>query len=206
MPMTDKCFEILSFWFGDHFNHGMPRETRNALWFGFNTEVDWQISQLFGDDVKNAAAGDYDSWKTSAQGRLALIVLLDQFTRNIYRGSREAFAHDELATQLCLEGLELGHDRQLMPAYRAFYYLPLEHNESLQLQQRCVALFTSFYKEADPAIAKAIKSSLAYARQHFEIIERFGRFPHRNAVLGRRSTPAELSYLKQTTINFGQGG
>lgn len=197
--------DILTFWFGDTFHHGMPVENRNALWFGFDPELDMQIKQRYSDDVSKASQGLYDSWKARPESRLALIILLDQFPRNIYRGSKKAFAFDEKALQLCLEGLELGHDQQLMAIYRSFYYLPLEHSESLSQQQRCVELFEDFYAKSDPAVQQAIKGSLDYALLHYDIIARFGRFPHRNSVLGRESTAEEIIYLKESGNNFGQG-
>lgn len=197
--------DILTFWFGDTFQNGMPVENRNALWFGFDPELDIQIKQRYSKDVSNASQGLYDTWKAHPESRLALIILLDQFPRNIYRGSKSAFAFDERALQLCLEGLELEHDQQLMPIYRSFYYLPLEHSESLSLQQRCVELFEDFYTRAAPTIQETIKGSLDYARLHYDIIARFGRFPHRNFVLGRKSTAEEMVYLKESGNNFGQG-
>jgi len=205
MAMSDKCSEILNFWFGDSFVHGMPTKNRSAFWFGAEPEVDAIINTRFSKDLHAAAAGDYDDWLSRPEGRLALIILLDQFPRNIYRGTVQAFAYDKQASRLCLDGLDLNHDQQLIPAYRSFYYMPLEHSESLALQQHCVELFNIFYEQANPLIAKTIKTNLEFAQQHLDIIKQFGRFPHRNAILGRHSSEQELAYLEQTKVNFGQG-
>jgi len=203
--MSEKYTEILNFWFGSDFTHGMPSHNRNALWFEAKQETDQIISARFSNDIQAAALGRYDDWCSQAEARLALIILLDQFPRNIYRGTAQAFSYDEQASELCLEGLKLSQDQQLIPAYRSFFYMPLEHSESLPHQQRCVKLFHTLYRSAAPAIAEAIKSNLAFAQQHLEIIEKFGRFPHRNAVLNRPSTPQELAFLEKTGLNFGQG-
>jgi uncharacterized protein (DUF924 family) len=196
--------DILTFWFGDHFEHGMPVTDRSELWFGFNPKNDRLIQDRFEKEVAKAARGDYEAWKESAEGRLALIILLDQFPRNIYRGFQKAFAYDRHALQLCLEGLALEQDKQLIPVYRSFFYLPLEHSESLPLQQRSVDLFRDFHDQAEPVIRAVIKRSLDFAQLHFNIIQQFGRFPHRNEALGRVSTPEEEAFLKSSAVNFGQ--
>lgn len=203
--MSDKCSEILNFWFGDSFTHGMPTKNRSDLWFGAAPETDAVINTRFSKDLHAATVGVYDAWSSCPEGRLALIILLDQFPRNIYRGTAQAFAYDKQASRLCLEGLDLNHDQHLIPAYRSFYYMPLEHSESLAQQRRCVELFNAFYLQANPAIAETIKINLEFAQQHLDIIERFGRFPHRNALVGRQSSTRELAYLQETGVNFGQG-
>jgi len=202
--MPKKCAEILNFWFGQNFHHGLPDKSQQARWFSFDPQTDELIRNCFSEDIEAAANGDYAHWCSEPSGRLAVIILLDQFSRNIYRGTAQAFAYDEQAVELVLEGLKLGHDQQLIAAHRIFFYMPLEHSESLAHQKRCLALFQQMYKECNPAIASTIKSNLAYAQQHLDIIERFGRFPHRNAALGRESTPQELAYLQHTSNDFGQ--
>ncbi|MEH6357344.1 MAG: DUF924 family protein [Pseudomonadales bacterium] len=204
MQIPDKCLDILHFWFGQDFTHGMPAKKRSNLWFGASAETDSLITTRFEVDLQAAAAGAYNDWCELPEGRLALIILLDQFPRNIYRGTAQAFAYDEQACQLCMEGLKQGHDQKLMPAYRTFYYMPLEHSESLQLQQHCVELFNRFYQQSDPAIRETLRNSLEFAQQHLDIIEKFARFPHRNTLLGRESTAQELAYLEESGVNFGQ--
>lgn len=204
MQLPNKYLEVLQFWFGNDFTHGMPATNRSALWFGASQETDHLITTRFEADLHAAVAGAYNDWCELPEGRLALIILLDQFSRNIYRGTAQAFAYDKQACRLCLEGLELGHDQQLIPAYRIFYYMPLEHSESLILQQRCVELFSHCYQQADPAIRETLKNNLEFAVLHRDIIEKFARFPHRNTLLGRQSTSQELAYLEETGVNFGQ--
>lgn len=205
MQIPHKCSEIINFWFSDDFTHGMPTKSRNKLWFGASLKTDRLIATRFESDLYAASTGKYNNWCAFPEGRLAIIILLDQFPRNIYRGATKAFAYDEQARRLCLKGLELGHDQQLMPVYRSFYYMPLEHSESLNDQQRSVELFSQLHDQADPAIRKPLKKTLRYALQHRDIIKEFTRFPHRNAALGRKSTTQELEYLEQTGVNFGQG-
>ncbi len=203
--MQSKSTAILDFWFGKNFQHGMPDKSYQARWFNVDTQLDELIRTRFSSDLEAAADGHYNHWRNNPRGRLALIILLDQFSRNIYRGTARAFAYDKQASELALEGLEIGHDQQLIAAYRIFFYMPLEHSESLEHQQRCLALFEDFYKTCAPQIADTIKTNVAFAQQHLDIIERFGRFPHRNELLGRPSTAQELAYLEMTNNNFGQG-
>ena len=162
--MSDKRNEILGFWFGDHSNLGLPDKKTRQRWFSGDAQFDQLIRERFGKDIEAAATGQYDHWATQATGRLALIILLDQFTRNIYRGTAQAFAYDAQAVKLCLVGLELGHDQQLIAAHRMFYYLPLEHSECMSHQKLCLQLFQQLYRGSDPAIADILKISLNYAQ------------------------------------------
>lgn len=205
MNRAHTYLDIIHFWFSTDFTHGMPTTIRNNFWFGASPETDKLITTRFKEHLEAASAGAYNGWCKTPQGRLALIILLDQFPRNIYRGRAQAFAYDEQACRLCLQGLELGHDQQLIPAYRSFYYMPLEHSESLKRQHRSVELFSRFYQHAHPAIRKTLKNSLEFAQQHRDIIAKFNRFPHRNSLLGRQSTAQEIAYLEGTGVNFGQG-
>ncbi len=166
--------------------------------------MDREIRERFGAPLQEAAEGRLVSWCESARGRLALIVLLDQFTRNVYRGSADAFAHDGAALEHCLEGLRVAHDRELTPVERSFFYMPLEHSESCSNQELCVAKFEALMGELSEARRPKLEASLRYAVQHRDIIRRFGRFPHRNRVLGRESTDEERLYLDQEGITFGQ--
>ncbi len=131
-------------------------------------------------------------------------MLLDQFSHDIYRATAQAFAQDELAPSLCLQGIDIGHDPPLRPIERTFYYLPIEHPESLEIQDKCVQHYEQLAASVPPATAKKLQSSLDYANRHRDIIARFGRFPHRNKLLGRASTAAEREYLSQGGATFGQ--
>lgn len=194
--------EILDFWFGN-LKEGKPvPPARFDLWFGGAEATDRQIGERFAVDVELAAAGSYDAWSRTARGSLALILLLDQFPRNIYRGSSRAYAFDEKARHLCLAGLAAGQDRRLVTVERAFFYLPLEHAEDLALQQRSVAAFGELLQQSPAPLAEACRGFLDYAERHRAIIARFGRFPHRNAPLGRLSTAEEEAFLREPGSSF----
>ena len=195
---------ILDFWFGPLDENGAPKENRFPLWFESNPKTDQTIKERFADDLAKAKQGDLHHWADTAKGRLALIVVLDQFTRNIYRGSGEAFASDHLARDLSATGIDCGHDKQLGVYERAFFYMPLEHSESMADQDRCIEVFTSLKEEARPAVQEAATRFLDFAHSHRAIIERFGRYPHRNVLLDRPSTPEELAWLNEGGETFGQ--
>lgn len=191
----ERSEEILRHWFGEGAD-------RSAYWFGKSEEVDAELRRLFKYDVDRAASGILDDWAATPRGRLALILLLDQFPRNLHRGTPAAFAWDKRALSLALEGLDRGHDRQLAPIERAFFYLPLEHSEDPAHQERAVTLYEALLSEV-PADARAtFESFLDYARQHRAIIDRFGRFPHRNAILGRETTGEEAAFLEGPGSSF----
>ena len=191
--------DVLRYWFGDE-----PLQPRNKLWWQGGDQLDRDIAARFGQLVERALAGELDHWAETPRGRLALVILLDQFTRNIYRGSGKAFAGDEPALRIVRDGIAAGDDQRLHPLERTFFYLPLEHAESLAAQDEAVARFEQLLSETPEEHRETVAGSLDYARQHHEIIARFGRFPHRNKVLGRESTPAEAAYLDAGGRRFGQ--
>ncbi len=193
---------ILRFWFGDIPAADQVAPDRLKLWFGGDSAADKEIRKKFEHLLKPAMAGVLDDWTGAAHGTLALIVLLDQFPRNIFRKKPEAFASDERALQLALAGLEQGQDRALSIVERAFFYMPLEHSESLEMQKLSVQKFENLLADAPPQLKKMCASFLDYAVRHKEIIERFGRYPHRNQALGRASTEEELEFLKQPGSSF----
>lgn len=195
---------VLSYWFGTVGENGFPAQDRRDLWFGASPETDAEIAARFGDDVERAGRGELESWARTPRGRLALILLLDQFSRNIHRGTPEAFANDDRALALCLEGLRLGHDRTLRSCERVFFYLPLEHSEDPVHQSRCVGLLEELLRGSPQGTRPRLEEALAYARKHRDIVERFGRFPHRNPILGRASTPEEERFLRSQGETFGQ--
>lgn len=197
--MTTTPRDVLSFWFGE------PGEDRGATWFGSDAALDAEIGRRFGAAVRAAQAGELDHWAEDAHGRLALVILLDQFTRNIHRGTPAAFAADERALALTEEGIARGHDRELEPIERVFLYMPMQHAESRDVQARAVATFESLADEVPDADRERFAGFAKYARLHRDIVARFGRFPHRNAILGRESTTAERDYLGGDAPRFGQG-
>ncbi len=196
---------VLYYWFGE-LQQGFPKTARGKLWFGGSRKggrIDNEIRQRFGDLHRRAAAGELAEWSHSPRGRLALLILLDQFSRNIHRGRAEAFAADALACTYARDGLRVGDDRQLAPIERVFCYLPFEHSEALADQELSVTKFEQLLAETDSAHRAQVADYLDYALEHRDQIRRFGRFPHRNAVLGRESSAEELQFL-QDSSGFGQ--
>jgi uncharacterized protein (DUF924 family) len=188
--------EILTFWFGGPGDGKSPGE-RARLWFRGDPEVDREIRDRFGADLERAIRGELADWAGTPRGRLALIVLLDQFSRNIHRGTPGAFAQDAAARALAVEGLDAGMDATLSPAEQMFFVLPLGHAEDLALQERGVR-YCEEWAKAMPASQQALaQGALGQARRHRDVIARFGRFPTRNEVLGRASTPEERAYVEQ---------
>lgn len=186
--------KILDFWFGqpEQANYGKPRQ----IWFIKKPKFDLEVRTRFLADYEQAAAGKLDNWKNSAQSCLALILLLDQFSRNMFRGTPQAFATDWQALSASQYAVSQGYDRDLLPVQRWFIYCPFEHSENLDHQNQAVALFEQLGDDPDSADA------INYAIRHREVILRFGRFPHRNAILGRVSTPEEEEFLQQPGSSF----
>lgn len=196
------CEEVLAFWFGDLADEGAAARRQERLWWNCDAQTDALIGERFGALREQAIRGELSAWSHTARGRLALILLTDQFSRSIHRGTPLAFAADPLAREWCLDGLRHDYDLALRHLERVFFYLPLEHAESRELQARSVELMQALVEEVPPAQRKLFESYAGYARRHREVIERFGRFPHRNAILGRDSTPEEVEFLKQPGSSF----
>lgn len=194
--------EILGFWFGDTKDDAEVGESQSALWWGQSAESDALLTARFGRAADAAAAGGLNHWTGSPRGRLALILLLDQLPRVIHRGTPEAFVQDDKARSVSEEGLRSGADRLLRPIERVFFYLPFEHSEDPVDQQRSVEFYRSMAAEVPDGWKKAFDGYLEYAIRHQEIVDRFGRFPHRNAILGRESTPEEIEFLKEPGSGF----
>lgn len=201
--MSDRNIEdILDYWFGEIDDDGRVADRQANLWWRKSARTDADIRERFGALVTDAGAGALDGWARTARGRLALILLLDQFPRNIYRDTAAAFAHDTQALRLSLEGQDNGHEGELRPIERVFLYMPMEHAEDADLQRRSVAAFQALRDGVPAGQRPAFDNFLEFALQHQSVIERFGRFPHRNAILGRRSTAAEAEYLQQPGAGF----
>lgn len=200
--MIAAAEDVLGFWFGPPGSAAEIAGRQRKLWFGKSPEADRVVTERFADTLVAAAAGGLDHWSATPRGRLALVVVLDQFPHHIHRGRAEAFATDAQALEHSLAALANGEDRDLAPIERVFLYLPLEHAESLPLQQRSVALYLALAEAAPPDERPLFDGFLDYARRHRDVVARFGRFPHRNAVLGRPSSDAELEFLKQPGSRF----
>jgi uncharacterized protein (DUF924 family) len=168
---------------------------RGKLWFGGGPEVDAKIRERFGDLLEQAKRGELDAWAAEPRGRLALIILLDQFSRNVYRGKPEAFAHDAKALELARSAFDSGMYDGANVCERLFALLPFSHAEDLEAQKRAVELSVLSFLAAPPHLKKFMIAATDFARKHIDVIARFGRFPHRNATLGRTSTKQELDYL-----------
>lgn len=180
---------VLRFWFED----ATPEQ-----WFQKDDAFDAAIAARFAETNRLACAGALDVWAEDPRGRLALIVAIDQFSRNLHRGSPRAFAADGKALGLTREGIARGHDAPLAPVEKPFFYMPLMHSEHLGDQELCVDYFRALAKVGGERAAKGLEAAI----RHHEIIERFGRFPHRNEVLGRKTTPEEAAFLKEPNSSF----
>ncbi len=190
--MQDTITEILDFWFAELDENGLCKTDRNPLWFGADDATDATCRARFGATLALALTGKLDAWAQTDRGLVALVVLLDQFSRNIHRGTAQAFGGDPLALALAQDSIASERHLRLPLIHRVFLYLPLEHSEDLALQNQCVALYAELAKLSDhPQFA----SFTHYAGEHRDVIAQFGRFPHRNAALGRQSTKDELDYL-----------
>jgi uncharacterized protein (DUF924 family) len=195
---------ILEYWLGHDPDDPAAVAVKQPLWFASDPTTDDAIRERFLERWNQAVRGDLDAWAAEPRGALALVILLDQFSRNLHRGSPQAFAEDERALAVARHQVESGADRSLRPVERYFLYLPYEHAEDLELQRRAVALFERLLQESGPDWRALMEDALHWARLHLDIIARFGRFPHRNRVLGRPSTPAERQYLEEGGLSFGQ--
>lgn len=193
---------ILDYWFGDPGSATEISTRQSALWFGKLPEKDREITARFTQTYNAAISGALDHWTTSPQGRLALVIVLDQFPHHIHRETSLAFAHDAKALAISMAALASGEDKQLTMIERVFLYLPLEHAESISMQELSVAQYQQLVAEANESERDLFNNFLDYAHKHRDVIVRFGRFPHRNDVLGRPSSPDEIVFLKQPGSRF----
>lgn len=206
--MTDAAMlptpgAVLDYWFGPTRDDHVAANRQHKLWFTKSDTTDQFIRDRFLDLHAALNAGLADVWANQgARARLAAIIVLDQFSRNMFRGQPAAFASDPLALKLARDGIARGEDSDLSELERSFFYLPFEHSESLMDQDESVALFTRLSADARSVFRPICESSHDYAEQHREIIRTFGRFPHRNAILGRANTAAEAEYLATPGAGF----
>lgn len=196
--MTDKAHELLNFWFGNLGSADLPTSDRTNLWFGENDVVKQQLVKTFDREFEAASNGQLFEWAKTPRGRLALIILLDQFPRYIHRHSSQAFAYDTDALKLCVDGLREKMDQSLTLIERVFFYMPLVHSEDTLSQEKSIRLYQDLVSLSMSETTQIYQLFLAYAYAHFRVIKEFGRFPQRNKVLGRDSTDAELAFLKNT--------
>lgn len=192
-----KIDEILKFWFGRVEETIVPSEHRARVWFAEDELIDQEITDLFLEDLNLAIEGKYQDWQQNPRGQLALILLFDQFSRHIYRNEPKAYAQDEKALLICLEGMKNDDDHELSLIERVFYYFPLLHSEVLQHQETAVQAYQILEELAFAETRIIYESFLKFSHHHYGVIRRFGRFPQRNEILNRTSSPEEILYLQQ---------
>ncbi|MEX1364977.1 MAG: DUF924 family protein [Nannocystaceae bacterium] len=205
-PDTDRddIEAILVFWFGELSGPHDIDPSKNSLWWAGGEAVDQEVRERFGERVGQALAQQLEHWTESPRGTLALVILLDQFTRNIGRGTPEAFAGDALAVAVVELALQRGDDQHLRPVERGFLYMPLMHAEDREIGLRCLEVFERLAKDIAALDREGYPDFLSAAKAHQEIVQRFGRYPHRNAILGREPTAEEEQFLASGGPSFGQ--
>lgn len=203
--LDPRLSQVLEFWLGAEMPTNATARSRQSMWFSKSEETDEEIRTLFGGLLQEALAGKLDGEAMEQPlGLLAVLIVLDQFTRNAYRNTPKSFAGDARARTLALKGIELGWDvdESIPTMARIFLYLPLEHAEDAASQESSVVAFEQLHQESPPELRDFFAQTLDYAYRHRNVIEEFGRFPHRNAILGRQSTAAEKIYLSQPGAGF----
>ena len=199
---------IHSFWFGGLTSDDKVLDMGSIevkRWFGENEEIDREIRRRFEADYERAVRGEYADWAVSPRGALCLAILLDPFPRNMFRGTAKAFETDAMAHEVSIAAVEAGHDEHLSLLERMFLYMPLMHSETLDLQKKALRLYerlVTLAKERSPANTDFFVFAYGFERKHYVIVERFGRYPHRNAILGRESTQAEIDFMTQPGSSF----
>ena len=200
--MTDPIEDVLDFWFGELNELGCSSPEHRKRWWTKSDAFDEAIKAHFLHDYEAVVAGERESWRNTERGTLAYIIVLDQFSRNMFRGTPEMFTADELAREACREGLDAGFDAELEFDERVFFCLSLEHSESMDDHERCLEIFHDLLSSAPEPLEADAKNYLDFAKAHKAIVERFGRYPHRNATLGRASTPEEIEFLEEPGSSF----
>lgn len=195
--------EVLTFWFGTLDDDGHADAAHQRAWFTKDPAFDHQIRVRFGALHAAASAGEHREEAETPRGAVALLVVLDQFSRNLHRDGAAAFANDPAARAIAERSIAAGFDVAVPFAMRSSFYLPLMHAEDLDAQRRCVALYQAWLEgSTSTRDVAALEATLPFAHRHAEIIERFGRFPHRNAALGRETTAAEAAFLREPNSGF----
>ena len=194
--------QVIDFWFGSDLNDHDLAKRQSPIWWQKNPQTDALIRQKFAGGLQGLIDGDYDHWLESPLGRLAAIILADQFSRNMYRDTAQAFSQDELALSWCMDGMKLKHDIELPLVCRVFFYMPLEHAESIEMQDLSVKKFTELSEQTGAGNNDTFTGFVDFAERHRAVIQQFGRYPHRNSILNRKSTAAEQIYLDQPGSGF----
>ena len=194
--------QVIEFWFGSDLNDPSLAKRQTPLWWQKNSQTDALIRQKFADGLQGLVSGDYDHWLESPRGRLAAIIVADQFSRNMYRNTARAFAQDELALGWCLDGMASKQDIELPYIGRVFFYMPLEHAESREMQELSVKKFSELAELAGVENSGTFMGFVDFAERHRQVVKQFGRYPHRNSILKRDNTAAEQVYLDQPGSGF----
>jgi uncharacterized protein (DUF924 family) len=193
---------VLSFWFGELDAHGRADKSHQARWWSKDPEFDSEIRTRFAALHRAAVGGELETWLDAPRSRLAYIIVLDQFSRNLFRNHAGMFAADAQARAATEQGIERAHDRALALHERVMFYMPLMHSEQLADQERCIALMSALAREGSDSARATMLSHVGFAERHRDIVRKFGRFPHRNAQLGRTSTPEEQEFLAGPGSSF----
>jgi uncharacterized protein (DUF924 family) len=196
--------EIIDYWIGDAATSPDAAKKRTQLWYMSSAESDDLLREKFGADLARAERGELDSWRQTANGCLALVILLDQFSRNLHRGVAAAFANDPQAVAVAQHAFDKGFDKDMSPIGLSFLIHPFHHAEDIELQNRCVATYEAMIESVSAEWQAQLQGHLDFSREHRDVIAQFSRFPHRNEVLGRHNTAEEQSYLDAGARRYGQ--
>lgn len=202
--VNDDIQRVLDFWFSGSELNSPQVDSRMERWFGSDPGLDADIRSQFSDLVQAASDGELMDWAGTPEGRLALIILLDQFRRNIFRGTADAFKKDPLALKICVEGTMNNDHKDLSEMQRMFFFMPLQHAESLKIQDKSVDIYKALADSVSGTLHETFLTTAHFAELHRDIVAEFGRFPHRNPILGRKNSKAESEYLAADTSPFGQ--
>jgi uncharacterized protein (DUF924 family) len=200
--MNETIDSILTFWLGNGQTAQEISDEKKAMWWAKNEQIDQEISGRFRAVVESVANSDLDHWRESAKGILASIICTDQFPRNMFRGSAKSFAYDSLALSMAQQAVATQTDLDLLPIQRVFVYLPFEHSEDIAMQHESKELFVKLHGEVGAEDKELFASYIDFAQRHLEIVDRFGRFPHRNEILGRESSSEEKEFLATPGSSF----
>jgi uncharacterized protein (DUF924 family) len=202
---TDAISDIIGFWHGPALENPETASDRRDWWYRGGAPVDDEIRARFGDLVEEARGGGLSEWRETSEGVLALVLLLDQFTRNLYRNTIDAYSGDALAFEIMAGAIRLNLDKNLHPVSRIWLYHPFHHSEEVVAQDTGITILKALKRQGPAPWRPYIQRSIVGWTKHRDIVARFGRFPHRNHVLGRPSSRKEVTYLAKDGQSFGQG-